>query len=112
MGDVIGYLNFESLEAGSVSEMFLGSLVQNKFDNVVQIRDSEDELVAYLDMGTRTIRDRLGGTVADFESGGIVRHSNGSFLGQFEGAKGFHDMRELALYLVLLDPGMCSDICG
>jgi len=92
--------------------MYLGCLVENKFDNVCQVRDYDDELVGYLDLGTRTIRDRQGGTVADFQSGGIVKHSNGTYLGQFEGARGFHNMKEMALYLTIIDPGMCSDISG
>jgi hypothetical protein len=112
LGDVIGYLNFQELQVGSVSEMFLGDLIENKFDNVCQVRDDEEEVVGYLDLGTRTIRDRQGGTVADFESGGIIKHSNGTYLGQFEGAKGFHDMKEMTLYLLLIDPGMCSDVSG
>lgn len=111
-GDVFGYLNFDSLEAGSVSENYLGNIVENQFNNVVQVRDEEDELVGYLDMGTRSIKDRSNGTVADFESGGKLKHPNGTYLGEFEGARGYHNMRELTLYLVLLDPGMCSDVSG
>jgi hypothetical protein len=112
LGDIIGFINFETLEAGSVSEMYLGGVVENKFNNVIQVRDDEDELVGYVDLGTSTIRDRQGGTIADFQSGGIVKHSNGTYLGQFEGARGFHNTRELSLYLMLIDPGMCSDVSG
>jgi hypothetical protein len=112
LGDVIGFLNLDAYEAGSASEMYLGCIVENQFDNVVQVRDYEDELVGYVDLGTHTIRNREGGTVADFESGGIIKHSNGTYLGQFEGARGYHNIRELSLYLMLLDPGMCSDVSG
>lgn len=112
LGNVFGYLNFETYEAGSVSEMLLGTCVENHFNNVIQVRDAEDELAGYLDMGTHTIRDHQGATVADFEAAGVLKHPNGSFLGQFEGARGYHSMRELTLYLVMLDPGMLSDIRG
>lgn len=111
-GQVFGYLNFDSLEAGSVSENYLGNIVESQFNNVAQVRDEEDDLVGYLDMGTRSVKDRQNATVVDFESGGRLKHPNGTYLGEFEGAKGFHNMRELALYLVLLDPGMCSDVSG
>ena len=112
LGDIFGYINFDTYEAGSVSEQFLGSLSENKFDNVVQILNHEDEIIGYLDLGTHTIRNTQGSTIADFTSGGIIKHVNGTFLGQFEGARAFHEMREISLYLLLIDPGMCSDICG
>ena len=54
----------------------------------------------------------MGGTVVDMESGGILKHPNGTYLGQFMGVKGFHEMQLITLYLCLLDPGMCSDVSG
>jgi hypothetical protein len=63
-------------------------------------------------MGTRSIKNGMGGTVADFGHSGTLTHPNGSYLGEFMGAKAYHNMRELTLYLVLLDPGMCSDVSG
>jgi len=69
-------------------------------------------LQSYIDMGTASVKDALGGTVVDLESGGICKHPNGTYLGQFRGVRGFHEMQVMALYLILLDPGMCSDVSG
>ncbi|KAH9251552.1 hypothetical protein BASA81_010591 [Batrachochytrium salamandrivorans] len=107
-GNILGYLNFASFEAGSKDEDFLGGLIESQFDNVCQVRDDTDEMVAYLDLGTRSIRGLQGNTLVDFDSDGVVKHANGTFLGEFRGAQGYHNMRELTLYLVLLDPGMCA----
>lgn len=107
-GSILGYLNFVSYEAGSKDEDFLGGLIESQFDNVCQVRDNTDEMVAYLDLGTRSIRGLQGDTLVDFGSDGVVKHANGTFLGEFQGAQGYHNMRELTLYLVLLDPGMCA----
>jgi len=142
MGQLIGYVNVESNECGSSNEMFLGCVIDQPYDNMYQVRDSEDDLVGYIDMvgekyifllflkdkcvifsslantklkkkqGTASVKDAMGGSVVDLESGGICKHPNGTYLGQFLGARGFHDMRILALYLCLLDPGMCSDVTG
>jgi hypothetical protein len=111
-GQIIGFVNRDTNEAGSASEMYLGCVVENQFDNVYQVRDAEDELCGWIDMGTASIKDARGGTVVDFQAGGVCKHSNGTYLGQFCGVRGFHEMRVLVLYLVLLDPGMCGDASG
>ena len=113
-GKVIGYLNFDSHEAGSAEEEYLGAVLENKFDNVYFVKDAADEIAGYIDMGTANIRDAGGSTVADLQVDGVVKHANGTYLGQFRGRefKAFHRMRECALYLMLLDPGMLSDVSG
>lgn len=112
LGDVIGYLNLEDKQAGSVDEMLLGYVQESRFDNVATLLDADDTVIARVDLGTHVIRNAQGVPVVDIEQGGVVKHQNGTFLGQFSGAKGFHAMREIALYMVLLDPGMCSDVSG
>jgi hypothetical protein len=112
-GQIIGYINVVDKQAGSANEEYLGTVLEDRsFNNVYQVRDALDELCGTLDMGTATIRDAAGGTVADFQSNGVVKHSNGTYLGQFLKMKDFHHMIEMCLYLMLIDPGMCSDVAG
>jgi hypothetical protein len=46
-GKVKGHLNFETMEAGSAEETFLGSCFAPKFDNQVQVRDATDTMGRY-----------------------------------------------------------------
>jgi len=111
-GQVMGFLNFDTGEAGTADEDFLGCVIENKFDNMYQVRDAVEGLCGWIDMGTATIRDASGSTVADLGPDGVVKHANGTYLGQFVGFRGFHRMKECALYCILIDPGMMSDVSG
>ena len=55
-----------------------------------------------------------GATVADIGATGIVSHTTGTYLGEFEcrHMKTYHHLKEIALYLVLLDPGMLNNVSG
>ena len=106
LGETIGYINAESMQAGSADENFLGELLEGG-SNRPQILDASDEIGGTVDLGTHAIQDSVGSTVADLDSRGMITGHNGTFLGQFEGFS-FHIMREIAIYLVLVDPGMLS----
>ena len=106
MGQTMGYVNANTREVGSASENFLGTVLANKWDNVYQIRGHREQLIGYLDMGTASVKDCQGATVVDLESGGVIKHPNGTYLGQFKGISGFHDMEIIALYLTILDYSM------
>src|SRR5262249_37412714 len=67
-GKCIGYIDFDTCEAGSASEMFLGCVVEQKFDNLYQVYDHAEELVGYIDMGTATIKNGAHATVADVQA--------------------------------------------
>lgn len=113
MNELIGFINFEDKSAGSVDEMMLGYIQESKFDNVATMFDNDDTVIARIDLGTHVIKNPEGASVVDIEAGGIVKHGgNGTFLGQFVGARGFHSMRDIAVYMVCIDPGMCSDVSG
>jgi hypothetical protein len=111
-GQCIGYVNARDMQAGTADEQYLGLVLEDQFNNVYQVRDAADELCGTIDMGTATIRDSVGATVADFQSNGVVKHNNGTYLGQFLGMKDFHHMITQTLYLMLIDPGMLSDVAG
>ena len=117
-GQVIGFLNLDAGEAGTAGEDFLGNVVESHFDNVYQVRDATEELCGWIDMGTATIRDAAGSTVADVGGDGVIAHANGTYLGVFRlgrahGARMVrHHLKEIALYVVLIDPGMLSDVAG
>ena len=109
--DLIGYIS--GTEAGSVSERYLGRVHATRFDNQYQVwaaaENNDEDLVATIDMGTHTVRHPSGGTAFDILEGGRIRSRNGTALGRFEGARGFHDMETIALYLLLVDPSFTFD---
>jgi len=106
MGQTMGFVNANTREVGSASENFLGAVLANKWDNLYQIRGHREQLIGYIDMGTASVKDCQGATVVDLESGGVIKHPNGTYLGQFKGISGFHDMEIIALYLTILDYSM------
>ena len=109
--DIIGYINIEDLEAGSYDEDFLGSCENEEFgDNTATVKDALEEACGSVDLGTCTLRDCAGSTVADIDLRGNVNGHSGLFLGQFEGYKLKRgDLQVVALYLMLIDPGMCTE---
>ena len=72
--------------------------------------DALEEACGSVDLGTCTLRDCAGSTVADVDLRGNVNGHSGLFLGQFEGYKLKRgDLQVVALYLMLIDPGMCTE---
>ena len=113
--ELIGYVSGN--EAGSVSERYLGRVYATTYDNKYQVwaatgepAPNDESLIAFIDMGTHAVRAPEGSTLFDLEQGGRVRACNGTVLGRFEGARGFHDLETIALYLLLVDPTFtCPD---
>ena len=106
-GTLLGWLNDNEYEAGSANDEYLGMVEENSFDNVCNVLDAIEEKCGSVDLGTHTIRDCNGATVADISAQGTVTGHNGMYMGQFEGFT-FHQMKLVALYLMLVDPGMLS----
>eukprot|EP00026_Physarum_polycephalum_P017359 Phypoly_transcript_18562.p1 GENE.Phypoly_transcript_18562~~Phypoly_transcript_18562.p1 ORF type:complete len:198 (+),score=32.29 Phypoly_transcript_18562:94-687(+) len=105
-GHIIGYIDTTSWQVGSRDEEYLGYLRQ---DSVIE--NAAEEKMGDLDLGRATIKNTKGSTVAAIDGTGAVTGNSGSFLGEFEGF-GYNSMRVIALYLVLLDPGMLNEIEG
>mmetsp|Transcript_24701 Transcript_24701/g.77457 ORF Transcript_24701/g.77457 Transcript_24701/m.77457 type:complete len:239 (-) Transcript_24701:176-892(-) len=111
VGDIIGYINADGGEAGSVDEELLGYLEGSAFTNILTIKDASGEVCGTLDQGTTLARDCSGRTVAELRATGEVFGHAGAFLGAFEGYT-HGDMRMAALYLMLIDPGMLNETEG
>ena len=108
--DIIGYINLDDLEAGSFDEEFLGCCEEEELsDNTATVKDAEDEACGSVDLGTCCVRDCSGTTVADIDKRGNVNGHSGLFLGQFEGYKLRRDLQVVAIYLMLIDQGMCTE---
>ena len=106
VGEILGYINFDTLEAGAANEEYLGHM---RSDYVIE--DAADVVVGSLDMGLAKVRDHKGSTIADILGTGEVQGHAGTYLGQFEGF-GYQDMQIVALYLLLIDTGMTNEIEG
>jgi hypothetical protein len=108
--EVIGYMNLEAGEAGSVDEEWLGCIQSGAFgdENHSYIQDANDEVVGRVDLGKSTLRDEHNRTVAEFTNAGEVKGHGGAFLGQFEPFS-FRQIQIAALYLTLIDPGMLNE---
>lgn len=61
--------------------------------------------VGSLDMGLAYIKDEKDATVCEILGTGEVKGHMTTYLGQFEGFD-YHDMKVVALYLLLIDPGL------
>jgi len=55
--------------------------------------------------------DGHGTTIAELDNAGCCTGHSGTYIGQFEGFT-FHDMKTVALYLILVDPAMYNEISG
>mmetsp|Transcript_21006 Transcript_21006/g.27237 ORF Transcript_21006/g.27237 Transcript_21006/m.27237 type:complete len:238 (+) Transcript_21006:111-824(+) len=110
---LLGFIN-ESDQCGSAEQEYLGSISPvNEFnDSICIITDAIDDKCALLDLGNGYIKnfddDRI---VAEISHNGICSGHAESYLGQFEGFS-FHYMKTIALYLILLDPGMLNEVEG
>jgi len=103
-GTLIGFVS--EPEAGNVDNEFFGLI---RSDEVIE--NALGEPIGTLDPGRAYLIDKNGSTVAEMQGTGEVRGHAGTYLGQFEGFD-YHDMRTVALYLLLVDPGMLSEIEG
>lgn len=103
-GTLIGFVS--EPEAGNADSEYLGCI---RSDDAVE--NAVGDAVGTLDPGHATIADAHGTTVCEMQRTGEVRGHAGTFIGCFEGFD-YHDMRTVALYLLLVDPGMLSEIEG
>ena len=62
-------------------------------------------------MGTGYIKDFNDRIVAELTHSGVCTGHAGSYLGEFEGFS-FNQMKIVALYLMLVDPGMLNEVEG
>jgi len=105
-GKVIGYIDEGSGQAGSREEEYLGYIRQ---DNVIE--NAAEEKIGELDPGRAVIKNTKGTTVAEIDGSGQLTGHAGSYLGKFEGSH-YSEMRVMALYVLLIDPGMLNEIEG
>jgi len=104
--DIIGYINQDSGEAGSADSEYLGRL---RPDWVIE--NNLEQVVGYLDSGRAYVKDYQETTVAEVKATGEVAGHMVSHIGQFHGFN-YHRLNTIALYLLLIDPGMLSEIEG
>lgn len=128
---LLGFINAESGACGTADEEYLGAISEesagrrrsrtipptrpnnaqafNDADCVIE--DALDEKCGTLDMGTGYIRDATGEVVAELGPSGVCTGHAGTYLGEFEGYS-YHHMKTVALYLMLIDPGMLNEVEG
>ncbi|KAH3759917.1 hypothetical protein Pelo_8228 [Pelomyxa schiedti] len=106
VGDVLGYIEQSSWEAGSADGKFLGRLRDDNFvENAVEV------VVGCVDLGRALIRDDQDTIVCEMTGTGEVYGHQGSYIGAFDNFD-YHHMKIITLYLLLIDPGMLSEIEG
>jgi len=104
VGELIGLLN--DTEAGTPDSEYLGCI---RSDDVIE--DAAERMAGRLDTGKAWIQDAQGTTVCEIRGTGEVFGHSCTYLGQFEPFS-YRDMRTIAMYLLLVDPGMLSEIEG
>jgi hypothetical protein len=97
-GELAGFVDADSLQAGSKDESLLGSISSKLGCSVL---DADDNEVASVDLGRMSISEN-GSVVAEVSSAGEISNHSGSHVGRIDGFS-FNDMRVAALYLVLID---------
>ena len=107
----IGWINREEGTAGSLHEEYLGTCIDQLSGDECVVEDALDDRCGSINLGTATIHDNSGSTVAEFEQDGTVVGNHGSGLGKFEGFT-YPEIRTVALYLMLIDPGMLNESEG
>ena len=109
--EIIGYINTEEGTAGSKDEEFLGCCMDQLVGDECVIEDSLDDRCGSIHLGSSRIIDNQASTVAEFDANGNIVGNHGSSLGSFEGFS-YEDIRVVALYLMLIDPGMLNEVEG
>ena len=107
----IGWINRDEGTAGTNDEHYLGTCIDQLSGNECVVEDALDERCGSINLGTATIHDNQMSTVAEFEANGSVVGNHGSGLGKFEGFS-YPEIRTVALYLMLIDPGMLNEVEG
>jgi len=103
---IIGYIDAASGQVDTRDEEYLGYIRQ---DNVIE--NAVNEKLGEVDLGRAIIKNERGTTVAEFDNTGSVSGHVGTYLGQFEGFT-YRELKIVALYLLLVDPGMLNEVEG
>lgn len=111
-GEIIGYMDLNSGEAGSVDSEYLGKVQKSPCGFEFMIEDDLGQHLAFMNRGNGYIKDANESTIVELGKTGEVHGHMGSFLGQFEGIVGYHDMEWIALWMIIIDPGMINEVEG
>jgi len=106
-GKTTGFINWSDNMAGSAEEDYLGCCKDQISGDEVVVEDALDECCGFAHLGHALLKDSNKNMVAEVKRDGAVHSSSGSTLGFFEPFR-FGDMRAIALYVMLIDPGMLS----
>mgnify|MGYP006967064926 CR=1 FL=1 len=87
------------------------SVYLGKIRSDLHVENSLGEDIGMLDLGRGYISDSTGNTVCEIQGTGEVRGNGQTYLGQFEPFS-YHEMKVIALYVLLIDRGMLSEIEG
>ena len=105
---MLGYLNDDDRQAGSVDEQFLGDLnFESALRDAMVARGAADELVATLRLDAARLVDGGGSTLACVSRDGEITGGLGERLGVVE-PFAFSLQTQVALYALFLDPGLLS----
>lgn len=107
---LLGYINLETIQAGSATEDFLGELVsETPSDGELCARGPYDEFCAAVDLPGMRLRDRRGSTFLKVSRSGELIVRDGSRLGRFDPFSP-NDFQAVVLYVLFLDPGIVSPL--
>ena len=105
-GQVIGYINLDDWQVGSPDMEYWGSINSSNM-----VMDKDDERAGSLDPGRAYVMNAQGSTVLELDNAGYGSGHAGANVCEFEGFT-FKNMKLVALYALLVDPGICDDLEG
>eukprot|EP00013_Stygamoeba_regulata_P024801 CAMPEP_0177659996 /NCGR_PEP_ID=MMETSP0447-20121125/17762_1 /TAXON_ID=0 /ORGANISM="Stygamoeba regulata, Strain BSH-02190019" /LENGTH=184 /DNA_ID=CAMNT_0019164947 /DNA_START=63 /DNA_END=617 /DNA_ORIENTATION=- len=91
MGDIIGYINVDTNEAGAITEEYLGCLKRGSWEDEMTCEDDMETVVGTLDRGKATLKNADGSTMCQMNGAGECKGNAGTYLGQFEPFD-YHDL--------------------
>ena len=105
---LLGHVNAAEGTCGSREAELLGAAAVSMAGDEVVVEDASGQVAGTVHLGKGTVTDAAGTTLAEVRRDGTLHGPEGSVLGSFEPFT-FGALRSsLALYLVLLDPGLLS----
>ena len=105
-GKIIGYINIGEWNVGSPDMEFWGQMDEGEL-----IEDKDGKKIGELDLGHGTIKNEVGNTVCELDNAGECKGNAQTYIGKFIGFT-FKNMKIVALYLLIVDPGMYDEIDG